>query len=91
MTTKLTNLFRKFHNDEEGLESLQVVMIIAIAAMIMIVAATVGQKGVDLDEDPVRQADRQGPRRRCQPAERKYLQPTSSVTPSGSGGPSPAT
>jgi Flp pilus assembly pilin Flp len=47
MTTKLTNLFRKFHNDEEGLESLQVVMIIAIAAMILIAAATVGKSGVD--------------------------------------------
>jgi hypothetical protein len=47
MTTKLTNLVRNFHNDEEGLESLQVVMIIAIAAMIMIAAATVGKSGVD--------------------------------------------
>ena len=46
MTTNLTNLFRTFHNDEEGLESLQVVMIIAIAAMIMIAAATVGNSGV---------------------------------------------
>jgi Flp pilus assembly pilin Flp len=42
MTTNLTNLLRKFHNDEEGLEALQVVMIIAVAAMVMIVAATVG-------------------------------------------------
>jgi hypothetical protein len=47
MTTKLNNLIRTFHNDEEGLESLQVVMIIAIAAMIMIAAATVGKSGVD--------------------------------------------
>ena len=47
MTTNLTNLVRKFHSDEEGLESLQVVMIIAIAAMIMIAAATVGKSGVD--------------------------------------------
>lgn len=47
MTTNLTNLVRKFHNDEAGLESLQVVMIIAIAAMIMIAAATVGKSGVD--------------------------------------------
>ena len=46
MTTKLTNLFRKFHNDEAGLESLQVVMIIAIAAMIMVAAATIGNSGV---------------------------------------------
>jgi hypothetical protein len=47
MITNLTNLVRKFHSDEEGLESLQVVMIIAIAAMIMIAAATVGKSGVD--------------------------------------------
>jgi Flp pilus assembly pilin Flp len=47
MFAHLNNLVRKFHNDEEGLESLQVVMIIAIAAMIMIVASTVGQEGVD--------------------------------------------
>jgi Flp pilus assembly pilin Flp len=47
MTTNLTNLVRKFHSDEEGLESLQVVMIIAIAAMIMIAAATVGNSGVE--------------------------------------------
>ena len=46
MTTNLTNLFRKFHNDEAGLESLQVVMIIAIAAMIMVAAATIGNSGV---------------------------------------------
>ena len=46
MTTNLTNLVRKFHSDEEGLEALQVVMIIAIAAMIMIAAATVGKNGV---------------------------------------------
>jgi Flp pilus assembly pilin Flp len=46
MITNLNSLVRKFHDDEEGLESLQVVMIIAIAAMIMIAAATVGQSGV---------------------------------------------
>ena len=47
MTTKLTNMFRKFHSDEEGLEALQVVMIIAIAAMILLAAAVVGKNGVD--------------------------------------------
>ena len=46
MTTNLKNLFSKFHNDEEGLEALQVVMIIAIAGMIMVVSATVGQEVV---------------------------------------------
>jgi hypothetical protein len=46
MTKNLTNLFRKFHSDEEGLEALQVVMIIAIAGLIMIAAATVGKEAV---------------------------------------------
>ena len=43
MTTKLINSVRKFHSDEEGLEALQVVMIIAIAAMVMIACAAVGK------------------------------------------------
>ncbi len=46
MTTKLINSFRKFHNDEEGLEALQVVMIIAIAAMVMIACSTIGKAAV---------------------------------------------
>jgi len=46
MTTNLTNLCRKFDRDEEGLESLQVVMIIAIAAMILIAVSTVGKATV---------------------------------------------
>jgi Flp pilus assembly pilin Flp len=46
MSTKLINTIRKFHRDEEGLEALQVVMIIAIAAMVMIACATLGQKAV---------------------------------------------
>lgn len=51
MTKSIKNLVRSFHNDEEGLESLQVVMIIAIAAMIMIAAGTVGKQGVDWMEE----------------------------------------
>ena len=47
MATKLTNLFRDFHRDEEGLEALQVVMIIAIASMVMVAAAAVCQEIVD--------------------------------------------
>ena len=46
MTTKFTNLINKFHSDEEGLEALQVVMIIAIAGMIMVAASTVGSQAV---------------------------------------------
>jgi Flp pilus assembly pilin Flp len=47
MGTTLSNVFRKFHSDEEGLEALQVVMIIAIAAVILVAAGTVGQTVVD--------------------------------------------
>jgi Flp pilus assembly pilin Flp len=43
----ITSIFRKFHSDEEGLEALQVVMIIAIAAVILVAAGTVGQSVVD--------------------------------------------
>jgi hypothetical protein len=46
MTTKVTNLLRTFHSDEEGLEALQIVMIIAIAGMIMVAASTVGSQAV---------------------------------------------
>ena len=46
MTTKLVSSLRKFHRDEEGLEALQVVMIIAIAAMVMIACSTIGKAAV---------------------------------------------
>ena len=46
MFTKLISPIRKFHRDEEGLEALQVVMIIAIAAMVMIACATLGKAAV---------------------------------------------
>ena len=46
MFTKLTNRFRMLHSEQKGLEALQVVMIIAIAAMVMIACATLGQKAV---------------------------------------------
>jgi Flp pilus assembly pilin Flp len=42
----LNTLVRKFHSDEEGLEALQVVMIIAIAAVILVAAASVADKVV---------------------------------------------
>ncbi len=51
MVTKLSNVFRKFHSDEEGLEALQVVMIIAIAAVILVAAGTVGQTVVDFTKE----------------------------------------
>ncbi|MGD9637263.1 MAG: hypothetical protein AB7G28_26075 [Pirellulales bacterium] len=47
----ITNTLRKFHSDEEGLEALQVVMIIAIAAVILVAAGTVGQSVVDFTKE----------------------------------------
>lgn len=49
--TALKNRLSKFHNDEEGLEALQVVMIIAIAGLIMIAASAVGEKAAGWMKD----------------------------------------
>ena len=38
--SKMQNAIRKFHNDEAGLEALQVVMILAIAAVALIAVKT---------------------------------------------------
>ena len=46
MFTKLTSSIRKFHRDEEGLEALQVVMIISVGALVMIACATLGKAAV---------------------------------------------
>ena len=46
MITKFTSSIRKFHSDEEGLEALQVVMIIAVGALVMIACATLGKAAV---------------------------------------------
>jgi len=35
--TKITTSLKKFHNNEEGLEALQVVMIIAVAALALLI------------------------------------------------------
>ena len=61
MTTKLTNLIRKFHSDEEGLEALQVVMIIAIAGHDHGRRRDRRQGGRHMDEEAGRKAGRQGP------------------------------
>ncbi len=37
----------RFHNDEEGLEAVQVVMIVAIAAVILIAVMVLGQEVFD--------------------------------------------
>ena len=44
---KITNpsdLVRTFHEDEDGIEAVQVVMVVAIAAIILIATMTVGQE-----------------------------------------------
>jgi hypothetical protein len=42
MLTKALNAVRKFHKDEAGIEALQVVMICAIAAIVLVAFATIG-------------------------------------------------
>jgi Flp pilus assembly pilin Flp len=39
-TNQLKNAFRSFHDDEAGLEALQVVMILAVAAVALIAVKT---------------------------------------------------
>ncbi len=43
-TSNLMNVARQFNNDEDGIEALQVVMIVAIAAIVLIAVMTVGQE-----------------------------------------------
>lgn len=38
------SLVRSFHEDEDGIEAVQVVMIVAIAAIILVAMMTVGNK-----------------------------------------------
>ena len=47
MLRRAMNDVRRFHDDEDGIESLQVVMIIAIAALVLIAVFTVGKEVVD--------------------------------------------
>jgi len=44
MIKKLTKPFSAFHEDEDGIEAIQVVMIVAIAAIVLIAFMTVGQE-----------------------------------------------
>lgn len=44
MLKKLTKPFAAFHEDEDGIEALQVVMIVAIAAIVLIGFMTVGKE-----------------------------------------------
>ncbi len=41
---QLTKTLAAFHNDEDGLEAVQVVMIVAIAAIVLFAVMTVGQE-----------------------------------------------
>jgi Flp pilus assembly pilin Flp len=43
--------FRAFHDDENGIEAIQVVMIVAIAAIVLIAVMTVGKEVVKWAKD----------------------------------------
>jgi len=43
-STSLMPQFRVFHEDENGIEAIQVVMIVAIAAIVLIAVMTLGQE-----------------------------------------------
>lgn len=47
MKNKHPNLAEVFHNDEDGIEAVQVIMIVAIAAIVLIAVMTVGQEVLD--------------------------------------------
>ena len=42
-SSNLLNVARQFNNDEDGIEAMQVVMIVAIAAIVLIAVMTLGQ------------------------------------------------
>ena len=44
---RLKNEISKLHDDEDGLEAVQTIMIVAIAAIILIAVMTLGQKVFD--------------------------------------------
>ena len=43
----ITTRIARFHDDEDGLEAVQVVMIVAIAAIILVAVMTLGQEVFD--------------------------------------------
>ena len=47
MLKKSRNAIDIFHNDEDGIEAVQVIMIVAIAAIVLIAVMTVGQEVLD--------------------------------------------
>ena len=47
MLKKSRGLINMFHNDEDGIEAVQVIMIVAIAAIVLIAVMTIGQEVMD--------------------------------------------
>jgi Flp pilus assembly pilin Flp len=47
MLRKPRNAVHVFHNEEDGIEAVQVIMIVAIAAIVLIAVMTVGQEVMD--------------------------------------------
>ena len=75
MSAKINSLLRKFHSDEEGLEALQVVMIIAIAAVILVAAGTVGQSVIDFTKEKLTKLKDGRSRARCLLPQRQVARP----------------
>lgn len=47
MLRNTSDIVRRFHDDEDGIEAVQVIMIVAIAAIVLIGVMTVGQDIMD--------------------------------------------
>lgn len=47
MFQNIRNTIKRFHNDEDGIEAVQVIMIVAIAAIVLVGVMTVGQEVMD--------------------------------------------
>ncbi|MCC9608589.1 hypothetical protein LOC68_09510 [Blastopirellula sp. JC732] len=55
MLTQMKSAVDKFHNDEDGIEALQVVMIVALAAIILIAFMTLGDKVIQWMQERVQE------------------------------------
>ncbi len=53
MRTSFFNSLKKFHQDEEGLEPLQIVMIVAVGAILLVIMTTVGKDALTAMKDKV--------------------------------------
>ena len=77
---KMMNRTRNFSKDQGGMEALQTVCIVAIAATILIVAAATGGKGTKMMEDNFKKLE--GLATASAPSETGTAAPTSTPDPS---------